>query len=75
MEIKIRMSNFDLKFKIRFKQKSKCEFYFLLFLKIENRQKDSCCKGSLGNVTDQRSGWAHKIFRKKTNRSSFFNFY
>ena len=52
MEIKIRMSNFDLKFKIRFKQKSKFEFYFLLFLKIENRQKDSFCKGNLGNVTD-----------------------
>ena len=31
--------------------------------------------GSLGDVTDQRSAWAQRKFRKKMNRNSCFNFY
>ena len=45
------------------------------FWKIENRWEDLFFKGSLGDVTDQRSASAQKRFREKTNRSSFFNFY
>ena len=49
-----------LNFEIRVRQRSKFKFFF---------------KGKLGDMTDQRSVWAKKIFCKETNRNSFFNFY
>ena len=64
-------------FKIRNSIETKTKIWVLgsIFWKIENKWKDSFFKGSLGDVTDQRSASAQKRFREKTNRSSFFNFY
>ena len=39
MEIEIWKSNLNLKFEIRFKQKSKFEFYFLFFKKLKIDEK------------------------------------
>ena len=75
MEIEIWKSNLNLKFEIRFKQKSKSEFYVLFFEKLKIDGKIRFLKGILGDVTDQRSASTQKRFREKTDRNTFFNFY
>ena len=54
-------------FKIRNSIETKTKIWVLgsIFWKIENKWKDSFFKGSLGDVTDQRSASAQKRFREK----------
>ena len=77
MEVEIWKSNLNLKFEIRFKQKSKFWVLCFIFWKIENTWKYWFFKRSLGDVTDQRREECFvtgKILWKN-EQSSFLNFY